>query len=734
MSDLRFACRQLLKNPGFTVLAVLTLALGIGACTAMFSLINAALIRDLPFPDADRLVVIWADNPGLKLGLTTVPPANSDIAEWREQSRSFAQITAFLPRTVDLADGGDPERIGAAAVTAGFFETLGIHPLLGRTLARDEEPAGAAPVALIGHGLWQRRFGGDPKLVGRTISINGGQRTVIGILPPEFDFPRSAEWPSFFAFPSRTEIWLPLAFGPADWQRKEERGMVVLGRLKADSSRRQAQVELDAFSARQAKDYPDSHQGWSLRLTPLHRQLAGGSHTALLMLFAAVGLLLLIACVNVALLLLARGVARRQEMAVRAALGAAPRRLIRQLLTECFLLAALGSALGLLFAAAALRVVLALHPAIHSRLSDAHLDPMVLGFTALTALVTSAIFGLVPARQASRIDLRDSLQEGGRGAVGPVREGLRAGLVAAEVALAIVLLAVAGLMVRSLVRVQAIQPGFRPDAVLAFDVQLPSAKYPDEAAQTAFFRQLTSRLEEIPDVRAAGAVSFLPLGGGENMGSFAVEGEPPVSPGNEPTAERRLVTPGYFAALGIPIRRGRVFQPTDTADQPRVVVINETLARRFFASHDPVGLRMKVGRAERAVWRIVVGVVADVKSGSLERDVRPQLYLPHAQWTWAGMTVVLRTEGNPLALLPAARRELKSLDPFLPAANVRTMQQVLAKASSVRRFNLLFTRIFHRSSFRICPLRRQPQVMSIRRRRPMPMLSGPGGPSCFLSK
>src|SRR3989441_280468 len=303
LNDLRYAFRQLLKNPGFTAVAVLTLALGIGANTAIFSLINAALLRALPFPESDRLAVVWADNPGLKLGMTQIPPANSDVAAWREQSLSFAKLAAFSPRTADLADGGDPERVGAAGVTAGFFETLGVTPLLGRTLAADEEAPGGPPVALISYGLWQRRFGGDPALLGKAVSINGEQRTVIGILPVDFDFPRGAEWPAFFPFAGRTDVWVPLGFRAADdgtgwsnWQSRNERGLAVIGRLKPEASPRQAQAELDVFATRQAKDHPDTHKGLNLRLISLREQLAGNSHKALLILFAAVRLLLVIAC------------------------------------------------------------------------------------------------------------------------------------------------------------------------------------------------------------------------------------------------------------------------------------------------------------------------------------------------------------------------------------------------------------------------------------------------------
>ena len=688
MNDLKFAFRQLLKNPGFTAVAVLTLALGIGACTAIFSLINAALLRTLPFPEADRLAVIWADNPGLKSGQPSIPPANADVGEWREQSGSFAKIAAFSPRTADLADGGDPERVGAAGVTAGFFETLGVTPLLGRTLAADEEAPGGPPVALISHGLWQRRFGHDPALLGKAISINGERRTVIGILPPDFDFPRGAEWPAFFPFAGRTDVWVPLGFRAADdgsgwsnWQSRNERGLAVIGRLKREAGLRQAQAEMDAFAARRAKDHPDTHKDLGLKLVSLREQLAGKSQKALLILFVAVGLLLVIACVNVANLLLARGVARQQELAVRAALGAGRRRLIRQLLTEGFLLALLGSGLGVLVATGCLKAFLALNPVTHSRLDEASLDPAVLGFTAFIALMTSIVFGFVPALQASRLDLRKSLHESGRGGEGAVREGVRGWLVGTEVALAVVLLTAAGLMVRSFLRVQAVQPGFRSDSVLAFDVN---------GRPAAFFQQLTARLEALPGVRAAGAISYLPLDGGENMGRFEVEGEPPVAPGLESKAERRWVTPGYFAAMGIPIQQGRVFTSRDTADQPSVVVINETLAKQFFGARDPVGHRLKVLGA----WRTIVGVVSDVKSASLESDVRPQVYRPHAQDPWPPMTVVVHTEGNPLALASLVRSEVKALDSELPAAKMRTMEQVLSNATGSRRFNTALLAFF----------------------------------------
>jgi predicted permease len=694
--DLRFGARMLVKQPGFTSMVVLTLALGIGANTAIFSLLNAVLLRQLPFPDSHQLTVVWADNPG-KPGQTLLPPANADVAAWRKQSQSFAKIAAFSPRSADLVDGGDPERLGAAGVTAEFFETLGVTPVLGRPLAPEEEAPGSPPVVLISYGLWQRRFGGEPGLIGKEISLNGERRTVIGILPPEFDFPRSAEWSVFFSFAGRTEIWLPLSFreqddgtGWSNWQSLNERSLAVIGRLKSEVSLPQAQAEMDAFAANEASVHPATHKDLSMKLISLHEQLAGKSRQAVLILFAAASLLLLIACVNVANLLLARGVARQQELAVRAALGAVRGRLMRQLFTEYFLLALLGCALGLLVAEGCLKAFLALNPLTYSRLNEASLSPIVLGFTALTVIVTNVVFGLIPAFQASRIDLQRSLQEGGRSPGHVVRERVRGWLVGAEVALALVLLTMASLMVRSFLSVQAVQPGFQSDSVLTFELQPPKTQSADSAREINFYQQLSEHLETLPGVRSAGAISYLPLNGGQNTGSFVIEDDPPVNPGSEPTAERRWVTPGYFAAMGILIKQGRVFTPGDTSDQPNVIIINETIARQFFSTRNPVGRRLKVLGA----LRVIVGVVSDVKSVSLESNVGPQIYLPHAQDPWPPMTMVVRTEGEPLALASAVRAELKALGAFAPAAKMQTLEQVLISATSARRFNMALLAFF----------------------------------------
>ena len=691
--DVSYGARMLRKNPAFTIVAVLTLGLGIGANTAIFSLVNALLLRALPYPQPDKLVVVWADNPGLQLGLSTIPPANSDIAAWRERSQSFARVAAFTAQSADLAYSGNPERIGATRVTAGFFETLGIAPLIGRTFTPEEDHSGKPTVIMISYGLWQRRFGGDAALVGKTIFVNGERLAVVGILPQEFDFPRAAEWPSFFEFPGRTELWLPLAFSVGDWQNHDERGLVTIGRLKAGVTLAQAQAEMTAFTASQAKEHPDTHKGWTLKVTPVRSQLAGTSQTALLILFAAVGLLLLIACVNVANLLLARAAVRQKEFAVRAALGAGRSRLLRQLLTESLLLSGFGCAFGLLVGFGCLRVFLQFNPLGYSRLNDASIDPSVFAFAVIVTLATGIAFGIIPALQGTKLDLRESLNVDGRSA-GSIRRHVRGWLVGSQVALAIILLMGAGLMVRSFLRVQALKPGFRPDSVLAFDVQLPSAKYGFDSKQAAFFSQLLAHLEVLPGVRAAGATSFLPLSGGENMGGFTIEGALPARPGENPVVERRGGTPGYFSALGIPVRAGRVVAAADSAGQPLVVVINETMARQFFNSENPIGKRIRVAPSESGPWRTVIGVVSDVRSRSLEAEPRAQIYLPHAQNPWGSMTVVLLAQGDPAALASSARLELRALDPSLPAAQMRTMRQVVASATRTRRFNMALLVLF----------------------------------------
>jgi putative ABC transport system permease protein len=690
--DLRFGARMLVKQPGFSLIAVLTLGLGIGANTAIFSLIDAVLLQELPYREPGRVVVLWASTPRRA---SEAPLASADIAAWRAGTQGFAQVTAFMPQTADLTEQGEPERIGGTAVTPEFFQTIGIAPLLGRAFTPAESQPGAASVGLISHSLWQRRFGADPALLGKEILVNDNKLTIIGILPPGFDFPRAGELPSLLPFASRTDIWLPLKLHAQQWGSRNERYLTTLARLKPGVSFSQAQAELNLYAARQAQEFPDTHAGSSVSLVPLHQQMAGKSRTALRLLFAAVGLLLLIACVNVANLLLARGVARQRELAIRAALGAGRARIVRQVLAESLLLSVLGGGLGLLCAAWCLRLVVLLSPANLPRLENVSLNTTVLLFTLLIALLTGIVFGLLPAWQMSRINLRDSLNEGGRGADSPVSHAVRSWLIAGEVALAVVLLVGAGLLVRSLLRVQAIDPGFKATSVLSFDLSLPGSRYADDARRAAFYQTLFARLAALPGVRGAGAISYLPLGGGGNWGGFDIEGMPDL-PDQRYVTERRMVTPGYFAALNIGVQRGRDFTPEDDSSHSPVVVINETLARQYFGDADPIGRRLRMGRNNpNNSWRTIVGVVRDVKSETLEAETMPQAYFPLTQWAHSNtMSVVVQVEGDPLALVSAVRAEMKALDPYLPLANVRTLAQVRSAATSARRFNVILLGLF----------------------------------------
>lgn len=684
--DLRYAARGLRRDRSFTIAAALTMALGIGTSTAIFSLVDATVLHQLPFADAASIAAIWADNAERSPRASSLPLANADIADLRRHSDSFASVAAFAPGTANLSDGDEIERVGAVAVTAGFFETLGVAPLLGRTISRDEERPEGARVVLVSHGLWQRRFAGDATLVGRAITIGGQARTVVGVLPPGFDFPRGPEWPSTSAFPGRADVWLPLGFrahedgsGWSNWESRHERGVITIARLKPDVSYDRARAELDAVSARTARDHADTHRGWRLTLVPLREQLAQPYRTPLLLLSAAAALLLAVAAVNVANLLLTRGAARRREMAIRAALGAVRRRLVRQLVTESLLLSALSTGLGVAVAYVCLAAFRLLNPIEASRLNDATVDVGTLGFAALLALVTSVLAGLVPALPASRVNLGQVLHEGGRSGDSSGWR-LRGWLVGAEVGLAVVSLAIAGLLARSLWRVLSVDPGFRADAVLAFEFSSP----PAQEGEGPFLPRLEERLAALPGVEAVGAISYLPLSGGLNNGRFVVEGQPAVDAALQPRAERRWVTPGYFAAMGVPIRRGRVFTPRDTVDQPPVIVINDTLANRFLTGRNPLGARLLVGGR----WRAVAGVVSDVKSASLEAATTPQVYLPHAQDPWPPMTVAVKAASDPRGLAGPVRATLQSLSPQARLARMRTMQQLVAQATGARRLNV----------------------------------------------
>jgi putative ABC transport system permease protein len=698
IQDLRYGARMLVKQPGITLIAVLTLALGIGANTAIFSVINGVLLRPLAFRDPERLFMLWTDNPAYQLGFREFPAANTDLAEWRATATSFEQIAAFQSNSADLSDGGVPERVGGVDITANLLPLLGVQLLMGRNISVEEEQPGRDRVAIISYALWQRRFGGDAQILGRTITVNGARRTVIGILPEGFHFPRATEMPQAYRLAEKTELWMPLARDAGYWSKRFQRQFVPLvGRLKAGVTQTQAQTEMDGIAARQAKDYPQTHEGWRVWLTPLFNQVVGPTRTPLLVLLGAAGFLLMIACANIASLLLARAAARRREIAVRAALGAGRTRIIRQLLTENLLLAALGGSLGLLLGYWGLDILLRFIPPTVPRLQDISLDTHVLLFTALISLLTGVLFGLIPAWQASKAPLAEALKAAGR--TNSAGRGIRSHslLVTAEVALAAVLLVGAVLMLQSFHRLLAVDPGFKPEGVASFELSLPRERYPDYGRRTQFVEQVTARLSNLPGVRAVGAVSGLPLSGNEWMEYIAIEGAEPAPRGKEPLAENRAITPDYFAAMGMRLINGRNFDATDgPPGKPPVAIVNETLARQLFPAGAAVGKRIKRVLEGDQDWRTIVGVVGDVRGFALEAQARLQLYCPYAESPHhKTMAVVVRADRAALpSLRGALQQEFKQLDAAQPIANFRTMPDLVAKAVARPRFITLLLGLF----------------------------------------
>jgi putative ABC transport system permease protein len=692
--DLRYSIRMLLKNPGFTLIAVFTLALGIGANTAIFSVVNAVLIKALPFQEPGRIVMLWTDNPALNLGIRELPPLPVDLIEWRRQAKSFEQIAAFDSSPIDLSEQGDPERVGGVRITANLFSVLGVPPQLGRVFSVEEEQPGRDKVAIISHDLWQRRFGGETSIIGRLITVNRERRAVIGVMPPRFSFPRGAEMPAGYGLMPQTDVWLPYGESAAYWQRDDTREFIAIGRLKRGVALVQSQAEMSDIARRQAETSPNNHVGWTIHLRPLALQVAHQTRPILFVLLGAVGFVLLIACANVANLLLCRSAARQREMAVRAALGAGWGRIVRQLLTESVLLSAAGGAVGLLVGAWCLPAILALCPPNIARLDETRLDGRVLLFTVFVSLVTGVLFGLAPAWHSSRINLTGMLNAGGRSGAAAGGRRIQNLMVIAEVALAVALLAGAGLMVQSLLRLQSVDPGFKPEQVAAFDAGLHGGKYDGGDEKRQFYRETRERLGALPGIRAVAAISRLPLGGSERTQMLYVEGQPPPSLDWTPNAEIREITSGYFDTMGVTMLRGRDFTNHDTAGQLQVCIINETTMRDFFHGVDPIGKRLKLGGTDETnPWFTVVGVVRDVRGYALEMKPRPQVYRPVEQDTRTMMTFVVRAEGREL-LERTLRAEMKSIDPAMPLANYRTMESLVATALARPRFSAFLLSLF----------------------------------------
>jgi predicted permease len=680
--DLAYALRRLAHAPGFSLVAIATLALGIGANSAIFSVINAVLLRPLPFPEPERLVMVsqtWKGEPAV------YSPQNFlDVAA---TAGAFESLAAMDGSGVTLTSGGAPARIEGAAVSAAFFDVLRSRPVLGRGFLAGENEPGRNKVVVLGHALWRQRFGADPALVGRTVHLSRDPHVVVGIAPPGFSFPEG------------TELWTPMKYDAVF--RSHSRGawyLTVIGRLKDGVTPEGARGEVAAIADRLARVYPEHNEGVGGTVRPLHRALVGPSRTALLVLLGAVGLVLLIACVNVANLLLARMAARGSEMAVRTALGAGRARLVRQMLTESVVLAALGGIAGVLLAAASLGWLLALQPEGVPRLGEVRIDRPVLAFAAALSLLTGLLFGVFPALQASARPSAQALREGGRGLLAGASARLRSGLVVAQIALAVVLLAGAGLLVRSFDRLRRVDPGFRPEQALTFRLSLPDTAYAEESRRAAFFDDLLIRLQALPGVRSAGAVMGIPLGGLSFTLSFEVEGRPPVPPAQQPSMQVRVASPGYFAAMGIPVLRGRGLEPGDVATSRPVVVLSAAAVRRYFPGEDPLGKRLVIGwRRPEGLPRAggeVVGVVGDVREEGLDQEHQPEVYIPHAQLPVGAMDVVLRTAVEPMTLLRPVQGVVGRLDPELPVARLQTLDAIVARSVSEPRFYTLLLAAF----------------------------------------
>jgi putative ABC transport system permease protein len=674
--DARFALRQWTKEPGFTIVAILTLALGIGATTAMFSVINGVLLRPLPYAEADRLTQVHEIVP--RFGRFSVAPAT--FLDWREQNTVFERLVAYSDRSATFMDASGPERLPIAAVSWDAFEMLHATPVLGRGFRADEDTPGKAGVVVLSHGMWQRRFGGDPGVLGRAVSVDGAPTTVVGVMPAGFYFPSR-----------QIEFWIPLALNPADASRGGHY-LGVVGRLKDGVTRERAQAEMKAIAERLAVQYPQASANESAEVVGLQDQVVGSIRPALLTLMAAVAVVVLIACANVASLLLVRASVRSREIAIRMTLGAGSRRLVVQMLVESLVLAGAGGALGLLLAFLAVQPIRTLSAGTIPRVADVSIDLPVLLFAAGVSVVTGLLFGLAPAWQVGRAGITDVLKETGRSLTGPGGRRLRNGLLVTEVALSIVLLVGATLLLRSFARLTGVDPGFQPENVLTFRVALPRATYAEEHTRIAFFDRLLTTLDEHPRVTAAGMVQTLPMRGDYYL-SFTIQGRPAPKPGEGFSANHRVVSPGYFAALGIPLLRGRTFTDRDTGKSPMVAVVDESFAELHFAGEDPIGRGIDIGNGTDGFYQIV-GVVGKVHHHGLEAQRDPTMYVPYEQDVFSGMWIVLRTDGDPALFSGVVRQTLGAIDPTLPAFAMAPLTTVVSDSFAQRRFSMLLLGVF----------------------------------------
>ncbi|HEX5736619.1 MAG TPA: ABC transporter permease [Blastocatellia bacterium] len=683
LRDLRYAIRMLAKRPGFTVIAVLTLAIGIGATTAIFSVVNAVLLRPLDYKEPDRLLTVWENHEareGPKNEWTSPP----NFGDWRDQNNVLEGLAALQGWGPTLTGGAEPEMLNGAAVSHDMFQVLGVEPAMGRSFRAEEDRAGAERVVILGHGVWKRRFGGDEAILTRPITLNGEAYTVVGVMPEGFRFP----------IISNAEAFVPLMQIVNSTCDRGCYTLRTIGRLKQGITVEQARADMGALAAGLAEKHPDVNIDVGITLVPLHEQVVGSVKPMLLVLLGAVGFVLLIACANVANLMLARAATRAKEIAIRTALGASRARLIRQLLTESLILSLIAGALGLLLAFWLVDVMIAFSPTGTPRIDEVAIDKTVLVFTLIVAVATGLIFGLVPALETTRPDFGQSLKEGKGTDAASGGKAVRNTLVVVEVALALMLLIGAGLLIKSFAKLLNVDPGFNPSNVLTLQLNLPRTRYPEGQHVAAFYADLIGRVKNLPGVESVAAASSLPLGGPNTDASFFVEGRPAPSPGEEPAAWYSLVTADYFRTMGMRMVSGRAFDERDHTKSPQVIVINETMARRYWPGEDPVGKRVITGSINNPNRREVVGVIADVKHFGIDADARPTMYFSHAQIPARLMTLTVRTNAEPTSLATAVRSQVSDIDKELAVSNISSMQERVATSIAPSRLIMLLLGLF----------------------------------------
>jgi putative ABC transport system permease protein len=673
------------------------LALGIGANTAIFTVVNSVLLRPLPYPESDRIEMLWETNPRFQIGVDTLPVTHGNFMDWREQNSVFEEVAALGAGRVNLSGEGRPERLNGANVSTNFFRLMRSEPILGRDFLDNEEQPGNGKVVILSYSLWQRQFAGDPGIIGTAITLDGDSYTIIGVAPIGFHFPRANELPSFVGVSSQTDLWRPMTMSE-DFVNKKRANhqLCVVAKLKAGIDQEIAQAEMTSLAARLEQSYPDSNQGIGVKVVPLTEQVVGNVKVALLVLMGAVGLVLLIACANVGNLFFARSSARQKEVAIRTALGASRWRILRQFLIEALLLSLASAILGTLLSLWGTKAMLSLSQRRLPRAYEVGIDGIVLAFTIAIALLTTMLSALAPALQSSRINLADSLKEGSRGLPGGRRSTqVRGFLTVFEVALSLVLLIGAGLMIKSLATVLKVDPGFNTENRISMNLPLVGSRYPTATKQIAFFQDVNTRVKALPGVQTAALISSVPLSGGLYAGGFSIDGRVSASESEELVADRRMISPDYFEALGVPLLRGRGFSDQDDQTSPGVAIVSESLARRFIPGEEPIGRRIKLGgRESTRPWLIIVGVAGDVHDQALESDARPCVYVPYPQFPTSNMTLVVRGVSDPKLLIPAIREGVWTVDRDQPVTEIKTMDQFVSESISSRKFNALLLAIF----------------------------------------